>query len=86
MNSDIQELTPFNIKSKPVSGWICVKVYNDMNVNMKGCFDCTKTDIDQFYLYDYQEFLRNDNKVIWMDIQHLQLIQNLQNFYMLIYD
>ncbi|MCV0373679.1 MAG: hypothetical protein K5793_09030 [Nitrosarchaeum sp.] len=55
----IKSLNAVDLSSKPLSGWICIKTYNDSKENKNNCFGIVKTDMGQFSLYDYESFLRD---------------------------
>jgi len=59
MKPDISTMNCLDINSKPKSGWIRVKLYNDSNNEYNDCFGHIDTDIGQFPLYDYKEYLKN---------------------------
>jgi hypothetical protein len=59
MKPSIKTIKSLELNTKPMSGWICVKVYNDTDIEHGGCYGEITTDNKKFQLYDYEEFLKN---------------------------
>lgn len=57
MKPNLDQPSSFNSNNPSVSGWICVKVYNDTDKDHKSCFGTIKTDAGKFTLYDYHDIL-----------------------------
>jgi len=54
----IKTINEIDLNSTQISGWICVKVYNDTDVNHSGCYGQAIINNTEFPLYDYEEFLK----------------------------
>jgi hypothetical protein len=47
-------LRKFDSSAVPMSGWVCVKLYNDSDTSYKLCIGRIRTDAGVFPLYDYE--------------------------------
>ena len=53
----IKSISKFN--SKLQSGWICIKIYNNIEQKINDCFGFIGTNEGQFPIYDYKSYLRD---------------------------
>ena len=61
-NPKLKALDNIDLNSKPMSGWICIKIQNTNDFDIKDCFGKIVTDIGDYALYDYEAFIKNGEK------------------------